>query len=171
MIVDLTEYEVQLVLKAEQFATEKHKGQTYGDKPYTYHLEGVVRRVILRNAKDITVGGSHPMLAILIAIAWLHDVMEDCGVTYKELVDNFGVCIADAVLRLTKFKGVAYNDYMVACCESALAREVKICDTLANLNESFNSHNEKGMKKYPTQLAILTAGSWAGKLVFLKEEE
>lgn len=171
MIVDLTEYEVGLVVRAEKFATEKHKGQKYGEHDYVCHLEGVVHRVILRNAKDITEGGGNPMLAILIAIAWLHDVMEDCGVTYKELVDNFGVCIADAVLRLTKHKGVDYNTYMVACCESALAREVKICDTLANLNESFNTHNEKGMKKYPTQLAILVAGTWAGKLVFLKEEE
>ena len=153
-----------LMNKAWEFAIKTHGDQKYGDKPYSYHLEQVVENIMIRKFGD-------PMLSTCVAVAWLHDVMEDCGVTYKELVDNFGVCIADAVLRLTKHKGVAYNDYMIACCESALAREVKICDTLANLNESFNTFNEKGMKKYPTQLAILVAGSWAGKLVYMKEEE
>lgn len=140
-----------LVRKAERFATEKHKGQAYGEQPYTYHLEGVVRNVILRKKED-------PLLSTYVAVAWLHDVMEDCGVTHKELVDEFGLCIAECVRRLTRTKEISYKDYLIGCIESAIALEVKICDTMFNLNESFRTGRDKGLNKYPRQLDILIKG-------------
>jgi (p)ppGpp synthase/HD superfamily hydrolase len=36
-----------------------------------------------------------------ISAALLHDVMEDCGVTYEELTKEFGQTVADAVRELT----------------------------------------------------------------------
>lgn len=164
MIDKLDEYGVALTSKARLFAVEKHKGQKYGDNDYVHHLQGVVRNVVKRNADN-------PLLAILIAIAWLHDVLEDCDVTLQELINEFGVCIAFSVQDLSKTKGQDYKEYMLQCCKTALAREVKICDTLFNLNESFFSGNVKGMNKYPTQLAILQMGHWAEELLFYKEKE
>lgn len=162
-MIELTP-ELILMRKAERFAEKAHLGQKYGEKPYTYHLQGVVKLVEARMKGD-------PMLSTYVAVAWLHDVLEDTKTTFKELVDEFGLCIATAVLALTKHDELSYEMYMIGCCENSVANVVKICDTLFNLNESFSSLNKKGMYKYPTQLAILVAGVWAGKLVFYKEAE
>lgn len=151
-----------LMNKAWEFAINAHGDQMYGDKPYSYHLQQVVDNVMIRTADN-------PMQPTYVAVAWLHDTMEDCGVTFKELQDEFGLAIADSVKRLTKTKDMDYNNYLAGCIVSAVAREVKICDTMANLQESFRNNRQKGMLKYPKQLAILTAGLWCDELVFFKE--
>lgn len=153
-----------LETRAMKFAIEAHGDQMYGDHPYSYHLSQVVDNVLIRKFGD-------PLLSTYVAVAWLHDTMEDCGITFKQLEDEFGLCIAEAVKRLTKIKGMEYEHYLAGCIMSDIAREVKICDTMANLQESFRNNRLKGMKKYPKQLAILTAGVWAGELLFNKGEE
>ena len=162
-----------LEIRAMAFALEAHTGQLYAGKPYSYHLGQVAANVKIRMAGD-------SLLDTYLAVAWLHDTMEDCGITFKQIQDEFGLTIADSVQRLTKTKGMQYEHYLAGCIMSAIAREVKICDTMANLTQSFESSGssnpaehakgEKGMKKYPKQLAILTAGVWAGELVFFKGE-
>jgi len=137
--------------KAESYALTKHAGQMYGDEPYSYHLNMVVN-----NTRQYTSGD--PLQHIYIAVAWLHDVMEDCGVTYKELVDEFGVCVAECVQRLTKTDDKTYEEYLMGCLGSAFARQVKIADTMANMTESFRNRRDKGMQKYPRQLDILVQG-------------
>lgn len=155
---------VILMAKAKRFALEAHGDQKYGEKPYSYHLEQVVENVKIRMKDD-------PLLSTYVAVAWLHDTMEDCGVTFKQIQDEFGLAIADAVKRLTKTKEMEYEHYLAGCIVSAIAREVKICDTMANLLESFRNNRQKGMLKYPKQLAILTAGIWCGELLFNKGDE
>lgn len=155
---------VILMAKAKRFALEAHADQMYGDEPYGYHLEQVVANVKIRKKDD-------PLLSTYVAVAWLHDTMEDCGITFKQIQDEFGLAIADSVQRLTKTKEMTYEHYLAGCIMSAVAREVKICDTMANLQESFRNNREKGMLKYPKQLAILTAGVWAGELLFNKGDE
>lgn len=153
-----------LAQRAKAFAIEAHKDQKYGELDYSFHLEGVVVNVLERNRDN-------PMLQTLIAIAWLHDVVEDTDVAVQQLEREFGLCIALAVRDLSKTKGQDYKEYMLQCCKGALAREVKICDTMFNLQQSFLNNREKGMKKYPEQLAILVAGHWDNELLFYKEEE
>jgi (p)ppGpp synthase/HD superfamily hydrolase len=150
--------------RAIEFALAAHGDQKYGDHPYSYHLAQVVANVKIRKADD-------PLLSTYVAVAWLHDTMEDCGTTFKQIQDEFGLAIADSVQRLTKTKEMQYEHYLAGCIMSAVAREVKICDTMANLMESFRNNREKGMLKYPKQLAILTAGIWAGELLFNKGDE
>lgn len=157
-MIELTP-ERMLMMKAKRFAEKAHLGQKYGEQPYTYHLEGVVSLVTARMKAD-------PMLSTYVAVAWLHDTLEDTTATFKQIHDEFGLAIATAVLALTKVEELSYERYMVGCCENSLAREVKICDTLFNLNESFKGSYVKGMNKYPKQLAILVAGSWKNELVF-----
>lgn len=148
-MIELTPARV-LELRAERFATMKHGDQMYGDKPYTYHLQAVVDNVKLRMK-------GHPMLHIYIAVAWLHDVMEDCGVSLQDIATEFDIQIAFAVQDLTKTGN--YLEYIQGCIDNELAREVKICDTVANLTESFKSGNAKGLAKYPKQLHMLIEGS------------
>ena len=153
-----------LETRAMKFAIQAHGDQMYGDHPYIYHLSQVVDNVMIRRFGD-------PILSTYVAVAWLHDTMEDCGVIFKQIEDEFGLAIADAVKRLTKTRENTYEHYLAGCIVSAVAREVKICDTMANLNESFRNNRQKGMLKYPKQLAILTAGVWAGELLFFKGDE
>lgn len=143
--------EGSLVRRAYDFAKEKHDGQMYGNRPYMYHLENVVELVDEMYYHD-------PLLITLTAIAYLHDVMEDCGVTYNELAQEFGICIAEAVKAITKDKSQSYEDYMKQVIGNSLARKVKVCDTLTNMLHSFLENREKGMRKYPHQLVILERG-------------
>lgn len=143
-----------LVMKAKRFAEKAHLGQEYGDKAYTYHLQGVVSFVETRMKGD-------PMLSTYMAAAWLHDVLEDTTVTYKDLVDEFGLCIAEVVQYLTKVEGEEYEEYMRKVLKSAIAREIKICDTMFNLMESsFRDRSPKREAKYARQLDILVQGVW-----------
>jgi (p)ppGpp synthase/HD superfamily hydrolase len=87
-----------LALKAMQFAREAHSGQVrkYTGNPYFDHVcevAGIVSTVS-GHADDIV---SDEM----IAIAFLHDVIEDCGVTYHRLFQEFGFTIAISVLNLS----------------------------------------------------------------------
>lgn len=151
-MIELTPARI-LTSKAKRFALERHDDQKYGDKPYGYHLQGVVELVEVRMKGD-------PLLSTYVAAAWLHDTLEDTTATYKDLMDEFGLCIAEVVLRLTKEKYEGYCDYMNKVLGSAIAREIKICDTLFNLTESFKDGNEKGIQKYPRQLDILVQGAY-----------
>ena len=74
-----------LIMKSAQFAEEKHKGQMRrsGD-PYFVHLVNVA--YILATLR----GGPKT-----IAAGFLHDVVEDCGVTKEQLAAEFDDEIAD----------------------------------------------------------------------------
>lgn len=145
-------YEECLSASAYFFAKEAHEDQMYGDDPYTFHLHAVAHLVGAMYKDD-------PLLETLLSIAYLHDVMEDCGVTYKTLSQRFGVCIATSVEAMTKVEGESYEVYMAKVIANELARKVKVCDTMSNLHSSFISGHKKGMDKYPTQLAILHKGN------------
>jgi (p)ppGpp synthase/HD superfamily hydrolase len=139
--------------KAENYAIKKHALQMYGEKPYSYHLKAVVGMVKTRMKGD-------PMLSTYVAVAWLHDVLEDTPTTFEELEREFGLAIAYSVLKLTKVEDVGYEFYMQDIIDHAIARQVKICDTMSNLLESFMTGNKKGMDKYPRQLDILVQGAY-----------
>ena len=105
------------------FAFEKHKNQVDDDgEPYINHICQVVD--LLRNVtndKDI------------IAAAYLHDTIEDCGVLYSEIKDKFGKNIADLVLEVT------HDDYgdkghTFPRLKSKEAIMIKFADRLSNIS-------------------------------------
>ena len=86
---------VELAEKAYQFASERHNGQKrVSGGPYIEHpLQTALFLADLR--LDVST----------IAAALLHDVVEDCGVTYDELKNDFGEDVAklvDGVTKLTR---------------------------------------------------------------------
>lgn len=87
-----------LAYEAMMFAREKHQGQVrkYTGEPYFNHLAEVV-------AISMSVGWHaaiiHPDR--FMAMAWLHDVVEDCGVLFCELDAVFGEEVGDGVYYLT----------------------------------------------------------------------
>ena len=70
-------------------------------------------------------------------VAVLHDVMEDCGVTYDGLLEK-GVIeeIVENVGLLTHRKRETYSDYIEKISITAVAREVKIADLTHNMDIS-----------------------------------
>lgn len=90
-----------LAYEAMMFAREAHKDQVrkYTGNPYVDHLAevaGIVATVRL----DVSDFHGDPTMPI--AVAWLHDCVEDCGVTLTRLQDcfdwtvRFGVeCLSD----------------------------------------------------------------------------
>src|SRR3972149_1547626 len=83
-----------LVMKAARFAAKAHAGQFRkdGKTPAIVHPARVAGRVaVLPFATDE-----------LVAVAYLHDVMEDCPITHDDLVREFGAEVAHLVDFLTK---------------------------------------------------------------------
>jgi guanosine-3',5'-bis(diphosphate) 3'-pyrophosphohydrolase len=78
--------------EAMKFAFEVHKNhkRKYTGNPYTDHLAEVVGIV-----STVTTVPSH------LAIAWLHDSIEDVGVTFQTLQSKFGGDVATGVLWLS----------------------------------------------------------------------
>lgn len=84
--------ETALVQRAEAFAWRVHRDQRrkYVDMPYFTHLAEVAE-LCSNSALD----------AHTVATAFLHDAMEDQGVTYETLREQFCIEVADMVLSLT----------------------------------------------------------------------
>lgn len=85
----------QLIL-ARHFAMGAHREQMYGDKPYVVHLDAVAD--VLRE-----VGTSDH--SRLYDVAYLHDVMEDCGITRATIARLFGDGVAEIVELVTDKPG------------------------------------------------------------------
>jgi (p)ppGpp synthase/HD superfamily hydrolase len=82
-----------LVEKAEKIAREAHAKQKrkYTGEPYIVHLDQVV--AILKTAK---ITNEH-----MLAAAWVHDTVEDCGLTYDFIERELGPQVRELVYWLT----------------------------------------------------------------------
>jgi len=89
---------VSIAFRAMQFAREAHKDhrRKYTGCPYICHLAEVAGIVAALGWANESI---HP--STMIAVAWLHDVMEDQGVELTTLVMEFGAQIAGGVLALS----------------------------------------------------------------------
>ena len=112
---------MNIIKKAEIFAREKHKHQKRtGGAPFIDHPK-TVATLLAHITKDEEV----------IAAAWLHDTIEDCGVTYEELVDAFNIRIADLVMEVTD-EG-QYNTFPRLKTREGIL--IKFADRLHNISD------------------------------------
>lgn len=115
-----------LVGQAERTAEEAHRVQK--DKvgePYIEHP----RRVAQRTA----VIAPQALREYAVAAAWLHDTVEDTGVTLAALQDaGFPAEVVDAVDRLSRRPGLAEEEYFARVRQSPVARIVKVADLIDN---------------------------------------
>ena len=84
---------MSIAYKAMQFAREAHKDQVrkYTGNPYVDHLAevaGIVATVAMDTEHSV-------------AVAWLHDCIEDQGVSTETLREQFGDIVTSAVLKLS----------------------------------------------------------------------
>lgn len=81
---------------AKRLAELAHHKQRYGTHPYTHHLSQV----------DITLCdfGFKDDMDLRIS-AWLHDIIEDTGMSYDQIKLGFGEVVADIVYAVTNEMG------------------------------------------------------------------
>ena len=87
-----------LILKAYNYANEKHRGQKrMSGEEYIIHPLDVAYILADLQLDDAT-----------ICAALLHDVVEDTEITHEEIVKNFGTEIAEMVAGVTKLGNIQY---------------------------------------------------------------
>jgi guanosine-3',5'-bis(diphosphate) 3'-pyrophosphohydrolase len=151
-----------IVERARVFATAAHAavGQVrkYTFEPYIVHPAEVAK--IVRDA-----GGSEAM----VAAAWLHDTVEDTGVTIETIRAEFGVEVAELVGWLTDVSRPEHGnrahrkalDRAHSAAAPAEAQTVKLADLIAN-TRSIMAHDVAFAKTYLEEkrllLAVMTKG-------------
>lgn len=133
--------------RAHELAAHHHKDQMYGDWPYIYHLESVVESI-----KRKWGSGNEALLAVAI----LHDILEDTKCTKEELIKAVGKDVTKYVEAVNKRPDEDYMAYIHRVCEFHYSKEVKIHDTLCNLTESIMADSAYRVQKYSKQLVLLT---------------
>lgn len=90
---------MNLAYKAMMFAREVHKDQVrkYTGNPYVDHLAEVAGIAASIGVWNIP----YPECDAYFATCWLHDCIEDQGVTYRQLLKEFGLDVADGVMLLS----------------------------------------------------------------------
>lgn len=132
--------------KAKDFATERHAGAVdKAGQPYTGHLERVASRL-----------SECPAAAV---VAWLHDTVEDAGVSLKTVAELFGSDTAAAVDTVTHREGEDYMDYVRRAGHHPIGRLVKISDLIDNSNlgrlKTVTVQDVARQRKYNDALALL----------------
>lgn len=113
---------------AERIAREAHAGQFRrdGTTPYITHPAKVVALLRAAGASDEE-----------LAVAWLHDVLEDSKLLGTDLVaSGLPLSVVCPVLRLTKIPGRTDSEYLRFVGAHPVSRRVKIADMLANLSDA-----------------------------------
>lgn len=131
-----------IVFIAKMIASRAHSGQYRRDgyTPYINHPSAVAAKL---DGED----------AVVIATAWLHDVLEDTTET-PETLRAAGIpdSVIHAVEVLTKAEGVGYDEYLRGVRQNWIARKVKVADMIHNLGDS---PTERQIIKYARGLLAL----------------
>lgn len=152
---------MNIIEKAADFARKAHAGQKRKDgKEYFTHVEEVAKivdenwfylipyeaRKVWNDCKD------H-----VVAAAYLHDVIEDCGVTKQQLIDDgFSVMTAEIVDALSKKEGENYHDFILRIHNGGAFRVGAVAVKLADLQHNMSDLNEGSLKdKYRLAYYIL----------------
>ncbi|HVE53558.1 MAG TPA: HD domain-containing protein, partial [Ramlibacter sp.] len=135
--------DVDLVRKAYRFADEAHLGQMRASgEPYITHPIAVAAQC-----------AEWKLDAQALMAALLHDAIEDCGVSKSELIERFGVAVADLVDGLTKLDKLQFNTREENQAESfrkmllAMARDVRVI--LVKLAD--RTHNMRTLEDVPRE--------------------
>lgn len=122
---------MSLIARAADAAKRWHGTQErkFTKEPYWRHCETVANQIA-------AYGGTESM----VAAAWLHDTMEDCGVTYGRLKLEFGVWVAELVdwLSDASHKSDGPREVRKAFDRKRLrdapreAKLIKLCDLIDN---------------------------------------
>ena len=114
------------VAAARALAAKRHADQVdKAGQPYITHPERVAGRLESPEAQ---------------VVGWLHDTVEDTGLTLEEVTDRFGPETAAAVDAVSRREGEEWPDYLDRVAANPVARQVKISDLIDNSNLSRIPH-------------------------------
>lgn len=117
-----------MLSKARAFALHAHGDQQYGDRPYAFHLDMVVRHLAAYGEQAQIIG-------------YLHDVLEDTATSAAQLEAEFGPLVAACVALLSDQPGATRQERKAKTYAklaqlqgpTQLALLVKTADRLANV--------------------------------------
>ena len=129
---------LRLVSEAADLAARRHNGMARkgrGNEPYINHLAEVANILA-----EVTDGAD----AELVAAGWLHDTVEDTGVTLVQLMAYFGDRIAALVDEVTDDMSLPkakrrQKQIEDAPHKSASAKLIKIADKISNIRARIHS--------------------------------
>ena len=140
----------ELLAEAYNVAHTAHRGQTRkSGEPFVYHPLATANILAELHLDPTT-----------IAAALLHDVLEDTGVTKKELEERFGEDLAEIVDGVTKLKRLPSGNLEEAQAESlrkmivAMSRDVRVI--IIKLADRLHNMRTLAYLKRETQLAKAT---------------
>ena len=107
-------------------AAQKHKGQV--DKagaPYILHPLRVMNFLAREASQDERI------------VAVLHDVPEDCGVSFEDLAAwGYSPQVLEALELVTRRADETYQEFIERLSPNSMARRVKMCDLRDNMDLS-----------------------------------
>jgi guanosine-3',5'-bis(diphosphate) 3'-pyrophosphohydrolase len=129
---------LRLVSEAADLAARRHNGMARkgrGSEPYINHLAEVANILA-----EVTDGDA----AELVAAGWLHDTVEDTGVTREKLAQEFGERVAALVMEVTDDMSLPKTKRREMQIESAPhkspnAKLIKIADKISNIRARIHS--------------------------------
>lgn len=130
----------KILKKALKYATLAHKGKERRISRLPYISHPFIVSLLLKDFLSYTSKYKNKDAMIIVAI--LHDVLEDTSATYINLVDNFGLYIANLVLDLTNdellIKSIGKLEYlkqkMITMEKEAFL--IKLVDRLHNITDN-----------------------------------
>jgi (p)ppGpp synthase/HD superfamily hydrolase len=156
-----------LELKARTFATAAHAAvaqlRKYTNEPYIVHPTEVV--AILK---------TRPHNPEMVAAAWLHDTVEDTGVSIELIRAEFGSEVSDLVGWLTDVSRPEQGNRAVrkaidrahTASAPAEAQTIKLCDLISN-TRSIVEHDHKFAETYLAEKRLLLEVMTKGDPVLL----
>lgn len=140
---------------ARSLAIKAHGDQTYGTHPYVYHLDQVAEI-------------ARPFGEEAVAIAYLHDTVEDTELTLAEIEQQFGSRVASCVALLTDEPGAnrkerkakTYAKLAAVHGANEVALLVKACDRLANVRACVNDGNSRLWQVYQAEQTAFRAAAF-----------
>lgn len=135
--------EYYLAVKAMEFAAKHHTGvRKDGLTPEFYHqlsIAGYTRTLISLYPEDT------------MAVAFLHDIVEDYSVSVGELERQFGKRVAFSVALLSKKKDgytIESDPYYLNICNDAIASLIKGADRIHNFQTMIDVFDVPKQKQY-----------------------
>ena len=121
---------ISVIDRAKYYAISLHGSQTYGGLPYFYHLEAVVSILEEFGFTDYRYQ----------IVGYLHDVLEDCPVSFNDIKESFGEEIAESVYCITDELGRNRKERKAKTLPKLVTNRVaiivKLADRIANIRHA-----------------------------------
>lgn len=135
-----------LAIRAMNFARQAHAGHVrkYTGNPYADHLAEV--------AGIVAAVAPFGSMRLMVSVAWLHDCVEDVGVTLDQIKREFGPEVAQGVAGLSdleqgnRAERKAASRARLAACDGWI-QTIKVADLISNTS-SIVKHDADFAKVY-----------------------